>query len=166
MGGEEKAFLPDLWDLLAVYLIDVGWIGIGRGSGYHGYKVKKACSVLVMIKITLLFVIDGDDNDDSKGKKSRIDNGLMRMRRQLMTREITTYPIPLLEKQSPRLLQHLSIGFLLAHIGVKVGRVGMHLNTPPTSPFSQSALSHTLLPLFSPFFFAVYLSLNNYILSN
>lgn len=90
----------------------------------------------------------------------------MRMRRQLMIGENTTYPIPLLEKQSPRLLQHLSIGFLLAHIGVKVGRVGMHLNTPPTSPFSQSALSHTLLPLFSPFFFAVYLSLNNYILSN
>lgn len=60
----------------------------------------------------------------------------MRMRRQLVIGENTTYPIPLLEKQSPRLLQHLSIGFLLAHIGVKVGRVGMHLFYPPRDDLS------------------------------
>lgn len=43
--------------------MSIGW-KLGRGSTYHGYKVKKACSVLVMIKITLLFVIDDDDDDD------------------------------------------------------------------------------------------------------
>lgn len=41
MRGEEKAFLPDLWDLLAVYLIDVDRMETGRGPAYHGYKVEK-----------------------------------------------------------------------------------------------------------------------------
>lgn len=73
----------------------------------------------------------------------------MRIRRQLMIGENTTYPIPLLEKQSPRLLQHLSIGFLLAHIGVKVGRVGMHLFYPPRDDLSTHPKTH----LFSPRYF-------------
>ena len=47
-----------------MFLIDVDRMETGRGPAYHGYKVKKACSVLVMIKITLLFVIDDDDNND------------------------------------------------------------------------------------------------------
>lgn len=65
-----------------------------------------------------------------------------------MIGENTTYPIPLLEKQSPRLLQHLSIGFLLAHIGVKVGRVGMHLFYPPRDDLSTHPKTHLLTTLF------------------
>jgi hypothetical protein len=55
-----------------------------------------------------------------------------------------TYPVPLVIKQSSCCVQHLGIGFLLAHIGDKVGRVGMHLHrksqqilfTPPASVIS------------------------------
>jgi hypothetical protein len=39
-----------------------------------------------------------------------------------------THPVSLVIKQSSGCVQHLGIGFLLAHIGDKVGRVGMHLH--------------------------------------
>jgi hypothetical protein len=53
-----------------------------------------------------------------------------------------THPVSLVIKQSSGCVQHLGIGFLLAHIGDKVGRVGMHLHrnlSKTCSPPHQSS---------------------------
>jgi hypothetical protein len=63
-----------------------------------------------------------------------------------------TYPVPLVIKQSSCCVQHLGIGFLLAHIGDKVGRVGMHLHRKSqqnlfTPPHQSSQFILTMVSL-------------------
>lgn len=64
MGGEGQAFLPDLWDLLAVFLIDVDRMGFGRGRAYHRYKVEKGMFGFGDDKDHTSFRDDDDDDDD------------------------------------------------------------------------------------------------------